>query len=199
MIIWRLCKARYSKQLLSGEGARLNGGRWSYPGTAVVYTAGTLSLAVLELLVHLDYEVAPADMVKVQILVPSSASIEKVKIESLPKNWRNYPAPESLQKIGSSWAMGKRSLLLEVPSAVIPEERNYLVNPEHPDFKVLKVERLERFKLDSRLFKSQGRVWFLVYRNYQLESRSGEKYGKAGRHMKEIYFLTMQADFSARL
>jgi len=149
-----LCKARHSKQLLSGEGARLNGGRWSHPGIAVVYTAGTLSLAVLEFLVHLDYEVAPADMVRVQILVPSSACIEKVKMASLPKNWRNYPAPESLQKIGSSWAKEKRTLLLEVPSAVIPEECNYLVNPEHPEFKELKVERPERFKFDSRLFKS---------------------------------------------
>jgi RES domain-containing protein len=154
LVIWRLCKARYAKELLNGEGARLYGGRWSYPGIAVGYTAGTLSLAVLEFLVHLDYEVAPSDMVRLQIEVPSSISIERMKVESLPKNWRAYPPPESLQKIGSSWAVEKRSLLLEVPSAVVPEEYNYLVNPQHPEFKGLKVERPQRFKFDSRLFKS---------------------------------------------
>jgi RES domain-containing protein len=154
LVIWRLCKSRYAKERLSGEGARLYGGRWSYPGIVVVYTASTLSLAVLELLVHLDYELAPSDMVRIRIEVPSSVSIERVRIESLPKNWRAYPSPESLQKIGSSWAAEKRSLLLEIPSAVIPEENNYLVNPVHPEFKELKVERPQRFKFDSRLLKS---------------------------------------------
>lgn len=102
---------------------------------------------------HLDYDVVPSDMVRIQITVPLSVSIERVKVESLPKNWRAYPASESLQKIGSSWAAEKRSLLLQVPSAVIPEEYNYLVNPEHPEFKELKAERPQRFKFDSRLFK----------------------------------------------
>lgn len=153
MNIWRLCTARYATNPLSGEGARLYGGRWNYPGIPVAYTAGSLALALLELLVHIDYDLVPSDLVSIEVYVPPSASIERVEISSLPRNWRAYPAPESLRKIGSAWAIEKRSLLLEVPSVVVPDERNYLVNPQHPEFTNLKIGHPKPFKFDPRLIR----------------------------------------------
>ncbi len=153
MIIWRLCKARYANQALSGEGARLYGGRWSYPGVPIAYTASSLSLAALELLVHLDHDLAPSDLVSVAVTVPYSVSVERIEIGELPRNWRVFPGPEKLKEIGSSWARGKRSLLLEVPSAVVPQEKNYLVNPQHPDFAKLQIGEPRKFVFDPRLFK----------------------------------------------
>lgn len=152
MIIWRLCKARYAKDPLSGEGSRLYGGRWTYPGISVAYTASTLSLAALELLVHLDHDIAPIDFQSIEISAPPSISIEKIEIKTLPKNWREYPAPDSLRKIGSRWAKERRSLLLEVPSAVVPQEKNYLVNPIHHEFATLIIEHPQPFRFDSSLF-----------------------------------------------
>ncbi|HEX3034889.1 MAG TPA: RES domain-containing protein [Thermodesulfobacteriota bacterium] len=152
MIIWRLCSSRYANQPLNGEGARLYGGRWSHRGIPIAYTASSLALAALELLVHIDHDVAPSNLVSIEVTVPPSVLIERVKISSLPKNWRAYPAPEHLREIGSAWAMGKRSLLLEVPSVVVPQERNYLVNPQHPEFTKLKIGRLKPFEFDPRLF-----------------------------------------------
>jgi RES domain-containing protein len=151
--IWRLCIARYATDPLSGEGARLYGGRWNYPGIAVAYTAGSLALALLELLIHIDYDLVPSDLVSIEVYVPPSASIERVEISALPRNWRAYPAPKSLRKIGSAWAIKKRSLLLEVPSVVVPDERNYLVNPQHPEFTNLKIGHPKAFKFDPRLFR----------------------------------------------
>ena len=153
MIIWRLCRQQHSGQPLDGEGARLYGGRWNYPGTAVVYTAGTLALAALEVLVQVDHDVAPTDLVSIPLEVPARTRIEEISIVALPANWRNTPAPEELQKIGTDWVRRATSVLLRVPSALIPEEHNYLVNPTHPDITRLKTGRAKPFTFDSRLFK----------------------------------------------
>ena len=153
MIIWRLCRQRRSGQPLDGEGARLYGGRWNYPGTAVVYTASSLALAALEVLVHVDHDVAPTDLVSMPIEVPAGIRIEEISIASLPANWRNTPAPEELQKIGTAWVHRATSALLRVPSALIPEEHNYLVNPAHPDITRLKIGRPKPFTFDPRLLE----------------------------------------------
>ncbi len=118
----------------------------------MVYTAGTLALAALEVLVHVDHDVAPTDLVSIPISVPAGIGIEKISIPSLPANWRNIPAPEELQKTGTAWAHGATSVLLRMPSALIPEEHNYLVNPAHPDITRLKIGRPKPFTFDPRLF-----------------------------------------------
>ena len=153
MIIWRLCRQQHAAQPLDGEGAQLYGGRWNLPGTAIAYTAGTLALAALEVLVHVDHDLAPHDLVSIPIEVPSELRIEEIVLPQLPPNWRKNPAPERLQALGSEWASRATSVLLRVPSAVIPEEYNYLVNPVHPDSRQLKIGRPQSFTFDARLLQ----------------------------------------------
>jgi RES domain-containing protein len=136
---------------LDGEGARINGGRWSYSGNAVVYASESLSLAALELLAHVDADLLPDDLVWIGIEVPGGLKVEEVRPEDLPAGRNRYPAPERLQRIGSTWAKSSRSAILSVPSAIIPQERNFLLLPRHPDFCRLKISRPKPFRLDVRL------------------------------------------------
>jgi RES domain-containing protein len=147
--VWRLCKRRHAA--LDGEGARLAGGRWNSRGTAVVYASETLSLAVLELLVHCDPALLPDDLVAIAIEVPDGLSARRIEAAALPRTWRRFPAPESLVRLGDAWAKDRTSAVLSVPSAVVPGERNFLLNPAHPDFRRIRAGRPERFALDARL------------------------------------------------
>ena len=151
MRVWRICSKKH--QRFDGEGARLYGGRWNHVGTSVVYTSGSLSLAALELFVHVDIDIAPDDLVAVQADVPNSLAMETIKIEGLPKNWRRYPAPEALQDIGTAWATKASTAILAVPAAVIPEELNYLINPAHRDFKRIRIQKPLPFHFDPRMWK----------------------------------------------
>jgi len=118
----------------------------------VVYTSSTLALAALELLVHLDAEEAPDDLVATPADLPGSLQISRTRPSQLPRNWRDYPAPEILPDLGTRWARAGRTAVLAVPSAVIPRELNYLLNPLHPAFQDIRLGRPERFTLDARLW-----------------------------------------------
>jgi RES domain-containing protein len=152
MRVWRLCRAKYAAAAFDGEGARLTGGRWSHRGTRVVYTAGSLSLAVLEMLVHFDHEDAPPDYVSIALDVPDDLGIETVALSDLPTQWRRMPAPEELQTLGSDWIERGASALLRVPSAVVDTEANFLVNPTHADFRRCRVGKPAPYRFDARLF-----------------------------------------------
>ncbi|MEJ7811771.1 MAG: RES family NAD+ phosphorylase [Gemmatimonadaceae bacterium] len=149
MRLWRL--TRQSFQLLDGEGARLFGGRWNPEGVPVVYTSGTLSLAALEYLVHVDIENAPADLVAVALDLPEASSIEDVRLADLPPDWRVLADHPACVAIGSRWAARAHSLALRVPSAVIPEESNVLLNPRHPEMQGVRVFLARPFTYDPRL------------------------------------------------
>jgi RES domain-containing protein len=149
--VWRTCSRKHRR--FDGEGARRYGGRWNHTGTSVVYTSGSLSLAVLELFVHVDIDTIPGDLVAIQVDIPDNLTIETVKIESLPRDWRRYPGPESLKDIGTAWASKASTAILAVPSAVIPEEQNYLLNPAHRDFKRLRLRKPVGFSFDARMWK----------------------------------------------
>jgi len=151
MQLWRLCRKKYVA--FDGEGARLAGGRWNRRGTAVVYTSATLSLAVLEYFVNLPTSVAPPDLVMVRADLPDGLAVKSLDAAGLPRNWRQYPAPESLAEMGSRWAEEGKTAVLAVPSAVVPQEKNYLLNPAHPDFRRITIGRPEPFSLDLRMWK----------------------------------------------
>ena len=151
MRVWRICSRRHRR--FDGEGARLYGGRWNHAGTSVVYTSGSMSLAALELFVHVDTDLAPRGLVVIQVDIPDTLTIETVKIESLPRVWRRYPAPEALKDIGTAWAARASTAILVVPSAVIPEERNYLLNPNHRDFRRIRVRKPVAFRFDPHMWK----------------------------------------------
>jgi RES domain-containing protein len=149
-VVWRLCSATYADTAFDGEGAKLFGGRWSPIGLPVVYTAETRALAVLEILAHVDeperlFELA---WVLVSATLPRDA-VEKP--ERFPESWRRFPHAAEAQQFGAEWARAQRSIALRVPSAVVPGEFNYLLNPAHPDFKRVKLGKPEPFSFDPRL------------------------------------------------
>ena len=149
MIVWRLARLAYAK--LDGEGARLAGGRWNSRGRAAVYTSSRLSLAALELLVHTDVPLVPPDLVAFEIDVPDDLDIESVEVAELPRDWRQ-PGDPGCRAIGDRWLAEGRTAVLRVPSAVVPEEWNYIINPGHRAAKTIDVVRRRKFAFDSRLF-----------------------------------------------
>ena len=151
---WRIDKASRSKAgSFSGEGGRLVAGRWNSKGQPVVYTASTLSLAALEKFVHLGAEGAAIGFVSYEIEIPASVKTAEVKRSALPRDWREQPAPESTQKIGDEWIRGLRSAVLLVPSVVIPDEFNLLLNPAHPGFVKIKISAPRAYSFDPRMWK----------------------------------------------
>lgn len=150
---WRIVKARHAGNAFDGEGARVEGGRWNSPGTPVVYTSQSAALAALELLVHLGR----GSILAAYVLMPcrfDDAVVSRVDRKRLPKNWRSYPAPPELQLIGDKWVKSGTSAVLEVPSAVIETDVNYLLNPLHADFHAIRVMDPQSFEFDLRLLKA---------------------------------------------
>jgi len=153
MLVWRICKAQHIPNAFSGIGAEKYGGRWNHKGERMVYSSTSLSLAALELFVHLEPDYLPDDLHFVVAVLPDRASAEELKVADLPQNWRDHPAPTSLQDLGSAWLRERRSLLLIVPSAANPEEKNVLVNPNHPEITTLSHVSSKPFFFDPRMWK----------------------------------------------
>lgn len=147
---WRLTKTKFVGDPLSGDGARLYGGRWNSPGVSVVYLAESVSLAVLEVLVHLEATRILESYSLVRIDFEQS-TVRTMVVDELPLNWADYPAPAELQAIGNAWVEASESLLLKVPSTIVPFEHILLLNPAHPDRGSISVAEPFPFRLDPRL------------------------------------------------
>jgi len=146
---WRLTKTRYLSSAWDGEGAKRSGGRWNSIGVPVVYTSATLSLALVEVLLHLPSGILPAySAVPIEF---DESLVESVRPGLLPANWKDYPPPAETKAIGDRWVADARSALLRVPSVVIPNEVNYVLNPSHPDFGRVRIGTAIPFPFDSRL------------------------------------------------
>lgn len=146
---------------LDGEGARRWGGRWNHPGVAVIYASGTLSLAMLELLVHVpDAATAPDDLVAVPLDCPARMPPASMRQADLPPDWTSFPAPGALADLGTAWVRGGETLILSVPSVVLPQgpERNYLINPAHPAFSGIRAGKPFPVALDPRFWSTRTRV-----------------------------------------
>jgi len=153
LTVWRLTKARFADRAFDGAGARLYGGRWNHQGIAVVYCAASLSLAALELFVHLEASEAPDDLVVLAAEIPSRITIEEMDPAVLPADWQTYPGPGSLKHLGTAWARSGRTAVLAVPSVVVPHETNFLLNPSHTDFSEIRLRKPEPFAFDPRMWK----------------------------------------------
>lgn len=147
MTVYRICKAKYPAN--DGEGARLAGGRWNHKGTPLVYCGATASLCALEVLAHSAK--LPADMIVIGAGIPKSVSIRTIEETDLPANWRGPVATRKTKDIGTSWAKSGATAVLSVPSVVVPNERNYLLNPAHPDFSKIRFSTPKPFVFDKRL------------------------------------------------
>lgn len=147
MIVWRLARRKHAA--LDGEGARLAAGRWNSWGVPVVYTSEHLSLAALEILVHVDADLLPPDLTAFEIEIPDDLELGRLDAGQLPRGWRTRV--DRCRKLGDAWIAAARSPVLAVPSAVVPHETNFLINPRHADSAGIHVLRSERFQLDPRL------------------------------------------------
>jgi RES domain-containing protein len=145
MRVWRVCRRQHAA--FDGEGARLAGGRWSHPGIAIVYTSATLSLATLELLLQLGQNEVPRDIVAVSAEIPDSVRPTELDVKVPDRDWRRYPTLTGLRDVGTRWVASMDTAVLGVPSAIVPIERNYLLNPAHPAFREIRIGVAEPFSL----------------------------------------------------
>jgi len=120
---------------------------------AVAYTSATLSLAALECFVHLDPADAPTDLIVIPADIPDEVSRREIAAHTLPPTWRRYPAPERLADLGTAWIRAGTTAVLLVPSAIVPQEQNVLLNPAHPDFGRIRLRPPEPFSFDPRMWK----------------------------------------------
>jgi RES domain-containing protein len=152
---WRICMAARAPDgatAFSGLGAQLHGGRWNSKGVAVAYGSETLSLCALEYLVHAaEPLLAGARLVACPVEWPAEVSTEVAPAAVRVAGWRRSPPPRALQAFGDAWVASRRSAILYVPSAIIPAERNVLLNPAHPDAGRLIYGVPEPFAFDPRL------------------------------------------------
>lgn len=118
-----------------------------------MFTSATLSLAALERFVNTDPDLEPDELVAIAVDIASTVAIETITVGNLPPDWRTYPPPSALAEIGERWIRTSTSAVLSVPSAVIPNERNFILNPEHPDFGKLTIHPAEPFRFDPRMWK----------------------------------------------
>ena len=147
---WRLCAAKYAATAFDGEGARLHGGRWSLRGIPVVYTSESRALAVIEVLANVDERDRLLDIAWVLISAEVATGLIEKPVR-YPADWRAFPRPVATREFGAAWAREQRSAVLRVPSAVVPGEFNYLLNPAHPAFSQIKIGKPEPFTFDPRL------------------------------------------------
>ena len=150
MILYRLTLAKYVDAAFSGEGARRVGGRWTPAGFPAVYTASSIALTVLETLVHVDSSIMPKHLV-IRVDVADDINVTSFTANDLPENWRETPAPAALQQIGRDWLEAGETALLQIPSVVVPQENNVIINPFHADFQKLKIGKPDSFSIDARL------------------------------------------------
>ncbi len=147
--IYRIVKKKWADSAFDGEGARLFGGRWNNKGKSCVYVAGSESLALLEILVHLESDA----ILNAYCVIKSNIDNKQIMtLGNLPKNWQAEPAPPQTAIIGDQWLKSGQSLALRVPSVIVPREYNYLLNPNHPDMaQMIQTTEVIDLNIDPRL------------------------------------------------
>lgn len=151
MIVFRLSRQAFINDI-SGYGAEKTGGRWNSKGIPVLYTAASRALAVVEIAVHVPVGIIPANYFLASVEVPDD-DILKLDTKTLPKNWNSNPFVKATQTIGDNFIRSNTHLILQVPSATVTGDHNYLINPRHTDFNKVKIKSIDTFLFDSRLFK----------------------------------------------
>ena len=152
MRAWRLAREPHWRDR-EGTGAYLAGGRWTPPGTRVIHAASSIALAGLEYLVHASRP--PEDLVLVAIDLPDDAPVDHPAIDDLPQEWSTPLPSERTQAWGKRWCDAGMALAMSVPSIIVPEERNFLINVSHAAMARVTLARTRRFAFDARLFKGR--------------------------------------------
>lgn len=147
--VYRLVRADRADHVLSGEGARLYGGRWNPPGSPVVYASESRALAVLETFVHLTLEARSMRFLLFAITLPSRVRLTRVPASRAPRTFAGS------QQLGHEWLAGGAALALVVPSVIVRQELNYVLNVNHPQFAQVRVGKPEPFSFDERLWRAR--------------------------------------------
>ena len=151
MIVFRLTKEKY-KNILSGKGAEIYGGRWNSKGISIIYTSESRALCTTEIAVHVPLGIIPKNYFLQTIKIPKD-KILTIELNKLKSNWNNNPPTPSTKDVGDLFIKNNKFLILKVPSAVVQDEFNYLINPVHKEFKKIDIIKIEEFKFYKRLFK----------------------------------------------
>ena len=148
MMVWSLQSGRYP--LANSRGAAISGGRWNLQGTEVIYASATLGLAALEVIAH--FSAVPHDYIGIEISIPDQMQIATPHDLSLPDDWRDIVPEEATAAYGTAWAQSGSTVVLRVPSAVIPNEFNFILNAAHPEFSRI-IFRQTKVEIDRRIRK----------------------------------------------
>ncbi|HYV93755.1 MAG TPA: RES family NAD+ phosphorylase [Chitinophagales bacterium] len=151
MIVYRLTRAEFSTDF-SGAGAAKSGGRWNSKGIEMIYTSESRALCVAEVAVHVGLGNIPLNYLLVTFEIPGNIRIKELNPSSLASDWKSFPHVNSTQEIGDGFVREKKFLVLKVPSAVVQGDSNFLINPNHPEIKKVKIVKTEPFNFDERLF-----------------------------------------------
>lgn len=153
--VYRITKERYRDQVFSGLGGLYASGRWTSRGLPVIYTSQSISLAILEYALNYKRHGWIPASVLARATIPDHVGIESVSMAALPDDWRAPNPPSLLRDIGQRWLHRAQTACLKVPSAIVPEESNYLLNPQHPGFAELMLGYAEPINFDRRLARAR--------------------------------------------
>jgi RES domain-containing protein len=149
MIVYRLAPTKFARDM-TGEGARLFGGRWNHPGIACLYASASRALAVLEFSVNTGMEDIPVTL-RIVTIDTGSATIQEISKSKLPADWKATPAPSSTKDFGSGLIKSAKTAIIQIPSAIIDSEYNFLLNPVHPEAKKFRILHVADFRYDYRI------------------------------------------------
>jgi RES domain-containing protein len=149
MLLYRIGSTKYINDL-TGDGAKNNGGRWNHVGTPCIYSAATKSLSLLEYTAHAKIHLIPRALSFITLEVPDH-SIRRYTAAQLPGNWKDFPHPKETRDFGTKFLADNKFLLYQLPSVVIEDEMNFIINPSHPDMKMVKVVSITDYVYDLRL------------------------------------------------
>lgn len=149
MIVYRICNTIYNEDL-TGTGSKLFGGRWNSKGIPMLYVSQNISLAVLEMLVNNQFKDFATSLSLLKISIPDNCEIPEIKLAKLKLLWNEDFSYTKF--MGNEFIKSMGNIAIKVPSTVIPEEHNYLLNPLHKDYKKIKIIETILFKTDKRLF-----------------------------------------------
>ena len=153
-----MLRTPYARAPFDGEGAYRYGGRWSSLGTRLGYASEHQSLAMLEYFVHLEANDSPPDLVLASADVGDDVLLQRIETSKLPSNWRETPSPAELARFGDEFVERGKYCVLIVPSAIVPGEDNWLINPQHTEFRKIAIRENEPLNYDSRLFDRSRRI-----------------------------------------
>jgi len=151
MIVFRLSKSKFANDL-SGKGAEKSGGRWNSKGIALVYTSASRALCTAEIAVHTPLGNLPLDYKIISIEIPDDIHIQELQTEDLPIDWKSIPHAHATQEIGDKFVTEGIYPVLKVPSVVVQDEFNFLINPAHSNSHQIRIQAIEPFNFDERLF-----------------------------------------------